>query len=274
MENGRTIVTVRARRVRLVCAAATGVALAPVALFLLGGWAHLVRVYGGVDYALYMDATRRFLAGGAFYEPWQVAGPYTTSFGAILYPPSALPLLAIFAVLPAVLWWAIPLGLTGYAIRRLRPAPWAWPLMALCLAWLPALLRIVSGNPVIWAMAALALGTLHAWPSAFIVLKPSLGPFALFGIRRRSWWIALGALVVLSIPFTTLWLDWVAVIRHSGLGFAYSIHEVPLMLIPLIAWVARDRATLRATDRPIVEPAEVGAGLRTITVPMPLNGPA
>jgi hypothetical protein len=264
----------RARRIRLACAAATGVALAPVALFMLGGWGHLIWTYGGVDYTLYMEAARRFLAGGPFYEPWQVAGPYPISFGAILYPPSVLPLLAVFTLLPAVLWWTIPLGLTGYAIRRLRPAPYAWPAMALCLAWLPAMLRIVSGNPVIWAMAALAMGTIYAWPSALVVLKPSLGPFALFGIRHRSWWIALGALVALSIPFTTLWLDWIAAIRHSGLGLTYSVNEVPLMLIPLIAWLARDRSVVRSTDQPAAEPAEVGAGLAAIAVPMPLKRPA
>jgi hypothetical protein len=34
-----------------------------------------------------MDATRRWLGGGPFYLPEQVAGPYFLDWGAILYPP-------------------------------------------------------------------------------------------------------------------------------------------------------------------------------------------
>jgi hypothetical protein len=41
-------------------------------------------------------------------------------------------------------------------------------------------------------VAALAAGTLYAWPSVLRCL-PSLFPFALFGVRRRSWWVALAA---------------------------------------------------------------------------------
>ena len=69
VENEGTIVAGRERRARLACAAATGVALAPVALFPLGGSGHLLRVYGGVDYALCMHATRRFPVGVPLNRP-------------------------------------------------------------------------------------------------------------------------------------------------------------------------------------------------------------
>ena len=78
----------------------------------------------GVDYVLYRDAAARWLAGGPFFEPYQLAGPYAISAGDILYPPVGLWLFVPFAVLPApvaaVMWWAIPIGITAGAILRLR----------------------------------------------------------------------------------------------------------------------------------------------------------
>ncbi len=39
------------------------------------------------DYALYIGATQRWLAGGSFYLPSQLAGPHPLEWGLILYPP-------------------------------------------------------------------------------------------------------------------------------------------------------------------------------------------
>ena len=89
--------------------------------------------YLAVDYDLYMEATRRWLAGGPFYEPYQLAGPYPITAGDILYPPFALVLLVPFTVLPAILWWAIPLAIVGVVVARLRPDPRLWPFLALCI---------------------------------------------------------------------------------------------------------------------------------------------
>jgi len=47
--------------------------------------------YGAVDYDLYMGATRRWLDGGSFYEPYQLSGPYPITAGDILYPPFSDP---------------------------------------------------------------------------------------------------------------------------------------------------------------------------------------
>ena len=44
----------------------------------------------GKDVALYRDAASRWLAGGPFYEPRQLAGPYEVAHGDILYPPVGL----------------------------------------------------------------------------------------------------------------------------------------------------------------------------------------
>jgi len=200
----------------------------------------------GVDFTLYRDVTIRWLGGGPYFEPYQLAGPYPISAGDVLYPPVALWLFVPFALLPlpvaAALWWALPILAVAFAVWHLRPRPVSWPLIALCVAWPTTLLKTWTGNPVIWCVAALALGVLWAWPSVFVVLKPSLGPFALFGVWRRSWWVAAGVLVVASIPLGALWVDWItSVVNSQGGGVLYSSLEVPMLLLPLVAWAWRTR---------------------------------
>ena len=192
--------------------------------------------YGGIDYALYMDATRRWLDGGSYFHPYQLAGPYPIQMGDVLYPPNVLILFVPFTLLPAVLWWAIPLGITAAMIWRLRPAPVAWPFIALCVFWPPFVARIVAGNPVMWAMAAVALGFMIRWAFLGVLIKPSLFPFALLGVRDRNWWIGLAILVAISIPFGYMWVEWfVAVTNATGGGLLYSLQDVPILLLPVIA---------------------------------------
>jgi hypothetical protein len=204
----------------------------------------------GVDFDLYRDVTVRWLDGGPYFEPHQVAGPYEIRAGDVLYPPSALWLFAPFALASAtpfswlaVGWWAIPLGITAWVVADLRPRPWAWPLIALCVANPTTLLKIWTGNPVIWSMAAMALTVgVSRFFGPFVLLKPSLAPFALFGIQRRAWWIGLAVVVALSLPFGGLWADWVASVLNSrGGGLLYSALEIPMLLLPLAAWLGRSR---------------------------------
>jgi hypothetical protein len=200
----------------------------------------------GVDFVLYRDVAARWLSGGPYFEPYQIAGPYEIRAGDVLYPPVGLLLFAPFAILPVAiawgLWWALPIGATAWAIRRLAPRPEAWPLIALCVAWPTTLLKTWTGNPVIWSMGAMALATIYAWPAVFALLKPSLAPFALFGANRRSWWVALAVLVAASVPFGGLWADWVASLANSrGGGVLYSTLEIPMLLLPLVAWLGRTR---------------------------------
>jgi hypothetical protein len=211
----------------------------------------------GVDYDLYGAVTARWLHGGPFFEPYQFAGPYEIRAGDVLYPPVALWLFVPFAALAggaptsaalaagaAIAWWTIPLAVTAGAVWRLRPRPVAWPLIALCVANPTTLLKIWTGNPVIWSMAAMALAVVGSsrFAAPFVLLKPSLAPFALFGIRRRSWWVGAAVLVALSVPFGSLWADWLAsVVNSRGGGFLYSSLEAPMLLLPLAAWVGRRR---------------------------------
>jgi hypothetical protein len=96
---------------------------------------------------------------------------------------------------------------------------------------------------VIWAVAAVALGTISRGPSVFALITPSLFPFALFGANRRSWWLALAAFGALGLPFGAMWADWVAsVVNSRGGGILYSALEVPMLLLPVVAWLGRTRA--------------------------------
>jgi hypothetical protein len=197
----------------------------------------------GVDYQLYVGAGASWLHGGPFFQPYQLSGPYQISAGDILYPPVALLLFVPFTFLPAILWWLIPALALTWCLYRLRPARWAWPLLAACAAWPTTPLKILTGNPVIWAVAALSVGVVWAWPSVLVLIKPSLFPFALFGARTRGWWLAFGFFVAVSLPFGSLWVDWIRSILNShGGGFAYSILEIPMLAFPLVAWLGRRNA--------------------------------
>jgi hypothetical protein len=230
-----------APRVRwLLILVAAGITTVPIIDFLKAAANPNVNGYGGIDYSLYMEATRRWLAGGSFYEAYQLAGPYPISMGDILYAPNALLLFVPLTLVPAVLWWVVPIGVTAWSIWKLRPSVLAWPFMALCLAWPPTLARTVAGNPVMWVVAALALGCLYRWPAVGVLLKPSLGPFALIGIRDRRWWLALAVGVLVSLPFGAMWLDWArAVANAQNGGLFYSFQDAPILLLPIIAWKLR-----------------------------------
>ena len=227
------------RRLRLV-AAIVSVAIFALPVAFAAVTPHALEQPFGVDFDLYRGAATRWLADGTFFEPYQLAGPYGISAGDILYPPVALWLFVPFTFLPGVFWWAIPLGLTARVVGFLRPEPRVWPLIALCLAWPTTPLKIWTGNPVIWAMAAVALGTIYRWPSVFALIKPSLFPFAMFGANRRSWWLAVAAFAALSLPFGAMWADWVAsVVNSRGGGVLYSALEIPMLALPLVAWLGR-----------------------------------
>jgi len=229
----RASVTPRVRAILLVVA--LGILVFPIADLLRAAGKPDFNGYGGIDYSLYMEATRRWLAGGTFFQPYQLAGPYPLHMGDVLYPPTALVLFVPFTILPAVLWWVLPLGVTAAMVWRLRPAPVSWPFLALCCFWPPFVARIVAGNPVMWAMAAVALGFAVRWAFVGVLIKPSLFPFALLGVRDRGWWIALAVALAVSIPFGAMWLDWVTAVANSSGGLLYSLQDVPILLLPVIA---------------------------------------
>lgn len=199
----------------------------------------------GIDFYLYRDAASRWLHGGGFYWPHQLAGPYVVrggwETGDILYPPVVLWLLLPFLYLPDPIWWLVPLLGFGFAIRAMRPADWTWPLILLLCLCPRTVSMILWGNPAMWAIAAFAIGLVYAGPSVAVLVKPTLAPFALAGVTHRRWWIAIGIFALACLPFGMLWTDYWHVIANSNLGPLYSLPDYLPMLIPLVAWVGRTK---------------------------------
>ena len=229
---------------RIAIVVITGAFIVLAAVDLANAWV-VGRWHGaGVDYGIYMGAARRVLDGGSWYLARQLAGSYQIMDGDVLYPPTILVLLVPFTVLPAVLWWVVPLSIWVTVALQLRPARWTWPIIAACLWWPRTDSQVLFGNPVMWAAAAMWLGALRDWPSVLVFLKPTVAPFALFGIRSRSWWVALGCLAIVSAPFAWQYLQ-VLLDARSNSGWLYSLEEWPMLAIPIVAWLGSPRRAAR-----------------------------
>jgi len=230
-------------------AIAITVAFVLLDLFDLAANSGTLRDQAGVDYRLYVDTATRWLKAGTYFQPYQLAGPYGISAGDILYPPVALVLFVPFTLLPSILWWLLPAAAVLWCLIRLQPTRTTWPFLAACAAWPTTPLKILTGNPVIWAVAALSLGVVYAWPSVLVLIKPSLFPFALFGSSTRRWWLALGIFAAIGLPFGSLWIDWFhSVLNSKGGGIAYSSLEIPMLAFPIVAWLGRS-GQVRSSDR-------------------------
>lgn len=193
-----------------------------------------------IDYQFYRTVGERFLADGSYYLPHQLAGPYDVALmGDVLYPPSALLLFVPFAVLPAILWWAIPLAVAGYALHRWRPSVLGVAAMLLLLCWPRAHAAFLFGNTDMWAMAGVAAGLLWGWPAVLLTLKPTFAPLALVGIRHRSWWLASAGMGLFALATLPLWLGYLSAMTNLRASGDYSLGSLPLSAVPLVAWVTR-----------------------------------
>ncbi len=237
----------RARRSvpRIPTALAGGLVVVAIVNLVQGGLSEWGREFALRDLDGYLDGARRFLATGSPYDPLAVAGAWQLGPHSFIHPPTALPLFLPFLVLPAFLWWVIPIGVTVYAVRRLSPAPWSWPIMALGLVWIRSTGSLLAGNTDMWAMAFVAAAAVWGWPAALLAVKPTFAPFAVLATGRRSFWLAAVAIAAVSLAMAGLWFEYAAVIRNSGLSAAYSLLNLPLVAIPAVAWLGR-------RDRPSV----------------------
>lgn len=240
----------RGRLVDLVALTLTAVFLALLIADLVPLLPNLDPAKIAVDYNLYLGATRRFFAGGGYYLPYQISGPYPTDPGVILYPPPFVLVVAPFLVLPWICWWALPIGITAAVVWHHRPRVVAWPVIAGCL-WFPGTtVMIVAGNPTMLFVAGVALATVWSAFGPFALLKPSLFPFALVGIRERAWWIGLAVLLLVSLPFGAMWIDYAKVLLNARnpFGVLYNAVQAPTMLLPVAAWLGGSRRAGRRAE--------------------------
>lgn len=210
-------------------------------VWMLGGGTAIVTI--NYDRAHYMAAATRFLHSGTPYMLSEVGARFDYGPLTFLHPPIALALMVPFLFLPAFMWYVVPVGILAVSVLQWRPVLWAWPLIGLALAWPRTPSMLVNGNTDLWVAAFVALGCRLGWPSVLVVIKPSLFPLAFIGVRRVAWWLAAALLASASVPFGSLWIDWLAVVRNSPGGLGYSLLGLPLVLLPLVAWLGRsDRA--------------------------------
>jgi hypothetical protein len=230
----------RERIGRDACLVIGGVAFALALSEVYIGWAYKGWFTALPDYDVCMNAAQRWLATGAYFPLRQLDGPYEHLFDDVLYPPVTLWLFVPLSFLPVWAWFAIPVTVMAAALWRLRPALWGWALMAVLLCDPSPLGELVFGNPLWWFMAIEFAAVAWRWPASLALFKPSLFPFALFGIRERRWWLGAGALALLSLPFLPLTFTWARVVLDSqGTGgLLYSLLEFPYALIPLVAWLS------------------------------------
>lgn len=201
---------------RVIARASMGgmVALAVIVAVLLLG---VFPAFGtGHDERMYREATLRWLGGGAFYLPHQLAAPYTAQLGDVLYPPPMLLLFVPLSLLPAPVWYVIPTALIAWSLYRMRPAWWAWPVLLVIAAWPWTLGFFLFGNPKMWLLA---------------------GAFVLFALGWR-WWIVAGiAGVIASLAFLPMWPDYLTALRNAR-SMEYQAATVALVTLPLVASVA------------------------------------
>jgi hypothetical protein len=228
---------------------ADGIALGAVmvvVLSYLNGFLSAAPGYVGHDLVLYQHEVKAWLGGTPMYPAFEVQGPFQIVEGVILYPPITIALFLPTLWLPLPLWWLIPIAIVGTIAYRLRPRR-RWLLaIACCLAYPVSVGLVVSGNPDLWLAAALAIAVYWHPAGAFVLLKPSVFPFAMIGWRRREWWVIAGAFAVASLFLLPQTIDWLSVIRNGrgGLrsGLVYSYQDVPLLLVPILAWAGSNRA--------------------------------
>lgn len=242
--------------IRVAAVAATAVllvfAVLEASVVLPPAFGHHPDVTIGLDLHQYLERTRAWLDGTGYYLPRQLAGPYVIQTGDALYPPPSVLLFAPFVLgAPVALWWLIPLAVIAVALGRIRPPVVTWPFLAAILVYPRTWTVLVLGNPSMWAIAAVVAGIAWDWPAVGALLKPVFAPFSLIGARRRGWWIALGIMVLVSVPFAPMWVDYAHALLNAQntRGAEYTLGEVPIALLLLPVWLAARRARAPAPTR-------------------------
>ncbi len=204
-------------------------------------WSHVVALFTQADHSIYMAQAHRVLAGGPLYPAFELAGPFVPAQLPQLYPPPTVyGLFVPMSLLPDFLWWAIPLTAIAGVVAYRRPSAWGWVAILALLIVVPSTWTVLAaGNPAIWVAAGIALATMRRPWALAALIKPTMAPFALFGVRSRAWWIGLAIYGVVALLMLSAWIDY----GHVLVNYQASVQviEVPLILIPLVAWWTRAR---------------------------------
>ncbi|HLA16283.1 MAG TPA: glycosyltransferase family 87 protein [Candidatus Limnocylindrales bacterium] len=238
------------RRLRLIVVAGSITIIVVAVAMFVGGW--LLRqdeVPIGLDWIGYRRGWERLVTTGTPYQAFQLAGPYTPEHLDFIHPPSFLPLVAPFTILPSpfdyIAWMAVPTALTILLLRRL--AWWAWPVVAILAITPNTLITYINGNSSMWFAAAFGWSLYIGWSAGLIAMKPSLAILGLPGFVRdpRGTAILVAIPLMATLPFLATWADWVTILTNAeGLGPFYSLVQWTVFTIVALPWI-----TTRGVDR-------------------------
>ena len=227
-----------ASRTKPVIAIAAAILLPFVAFYDFIAVSYLKDHVPGEDLRIYMEASTRLFSGGSWYLDRQLHGPYEILPGDVLFPVTTAPFFWTWNVLPMPLFWILPAAFFAWFLWQIRPQPLAWLVMPLFFL-IEGPFRLWFGNPDIWVIAVVAAGLIWRWPAALVFLKPSVFPLAFIGVRSRAWWVLSALIGITMLPFA---LQYVRVaLDGQGGGLLYSIRVVPMLMIPVVAWLGRTR---------------------------------
>ena len=100
-----------------------------------------------------------------------------------------------------------------------------------------------------WIVAAIAAGTVLAWPFVLVVAKPTFAPIALLGSVAAPGGLHAGVLAGLRSRSCRVWLDWFTVVRNSDVGrCSTTCPRCRSCWAPLVAW-ATGRSRPQWIDR-------------------------
>jgi len=233
-----------------------GIVAATVALLLIGWLANSSEVPIGLDLIGYRRGFERFVATGSPYEAFQLAASFTPEHLDFIHPPSFLPLIAPFAILPTpfdwVAWVLVPIVAILLLLRRLPW--WSWPIAAFLAVHDSTVITVLNGNSSLYFSAAFGWSFFVGWPAGLLAIKPSLALLGVPGFVKAPRRFILLAFVPLALtaPFVPAWLDFVTVIRNAeGLGPLYSLVQWPVFLLVALPWLTtRGVARLRVSSMP------------------------
>jgi hypothetical protein len=113
--------------------------------------------------------------------------------------------------------------------------------VALLIVWPKTASSVLWGNTDMWAVTAVAAGLRWGWPAVFLLVKPTLAPYALVGIQSRSFWMVGLVMLALSVLMLPLWIDYFTAMRNVRIPWDYSLRSGLVLLLPIVAWLGRTR---------------------------------
>jgi hypothetical protein len=231
------------RRLQLVV---VGGSIAVIVVFTAGFVAGTLRsetnIPIGLDWIGYRQGWERLLRTGTPYEAFQLTGPYTPEHLDYIHPPSFLPLVAPFTLLPTpfdyLAWLIVPTTMTVMLLRRM--AWWAWPLVAVLAVTPNTIITYINGNSSMWFAAAFGWSLYIGWSAGLIAMKPSIGLLGLPGLVKdpRGTLVLVAIPLLMTLPYLTTWPQWLVVLQNAeGISVFYSLVQWTVFTIVALPWL-------------------------------------